>query len=409
MFFLIALFIMAYQFVIVNQGRPFSANSITYAFYAVDYSMGFCSRMLPGAVYNLLVGVYNMQAVSAFLYVLYFAFVLLLSFLLEKFVCAFPENKQEVYFLMFLFLTGPFTLEIFFKEFGMLDFHWALLFAIACLFLRHRFLRFLIPLLVVLMNMTHYGAMICYVAAVLLLLLFFSVKATTKQERYVYLLLFFITLLVGIGSTVFFLINDSNDLVYSLQEFDKILSEERHSASWYYDFYLYKYIPSDMLEAHPFFKAANDLQFDGKIQSLSDLGLFIISQIKTTFSFEASSKFLTINFSSIFLFVFLGYILFAYFKENKNLIKRFLSFLFFALALLISLAGMLFSTDNTRWLGHSFIILFVFVFFVLYYDYRAGIKKIQTLLSKPNMFFVSVFLFFYAFTVIDPYTFEYLY
>ncbi len=369
--------------------------------------MGFCSRILPGAVYSLLVGNYSMKAVSVYLTVLYFAFVFLLSFLIEKFLQAFPDNPKTCLVLVVLFLTGPFTIEIFFKEFGMLDFHWALLFIISCFFLHNKYLKYLIPVTVALMIFTHYGALVCYVAAILLLILFYCTKAETGRERVSYLIVFFCSLFVGLGFTVYFMMNDTNNLTYTLEEFNDILINERNlphrPLTFYYDYYFYKHIVEGLPQQIQDSLSAAMHEPSG----LSGLIESVLYQIKTTFSFGSTSKFLLINLSGIPLLCFLGYILYSYFKETPHLFKRFLTLLFFALACIVNTVGIFFSTDNTRWLAHSFIILFAFVFYVLYFDYGTGIKKIQYLLSKVPDWGLAVLLFFYASTVVDPYTFSF--
>ena len=79
--------------------------------------------------------------------------------------------------------------------------------------------------------------------------------------------------------------------------------------------------------------------------------------------------------------------------------------LFFLLSIIITLTGVLFSTDNVRWLGHSVILLFVFVFYLLYFDYRKGIQKIQGVFSKVGDLPLAIILFFYMSITADPYTF----
>ncbi len=399
------LFMVVYQTVVVNNFEWFHVNDITYAFYTVDYSMGFCSRILPGAVYAFLNGPYSSKAVSAYLTVLYLAFLFLLSYFIEKFILAFPDSKKACLVLVVLFLTGPFTFEMFSKEFGMLDFHWALFFLVACLFLHNRYLRFFIPVLVAFMIITHYGALVCYVAAILLLLLFCFVNAETKHERTAHLIVFVCSLCVGLGLTAYFVMNDEKNLVYSMEAFDDILVNQRNvlpsSGSFYYDIYFYKHsvdILSKQIPDSLLFSASDNL-------SLRDLLSSVLHQVKVTFTLDSVNKYLLINLSSFGLLGFLASILFSYFKNSKHLLKRLLTVLFFGLALIVQAVGVFFSTDNTRWLGHSFIILFVIVFYVLFFDYREGMKKLQARLSQVNDWLIATVMFFYANTIVDPYPF----
>ena len=46
-------FIVIYNFVFVD--KPFEFSSlcdVTYAYHLVDFSVGFCTKLLPGAIYN---------------------------------------------------------------------------------------------------------------------------------------------------------------------------------------------------------------------------------------------------------------------------------------------------------------------------------------------------------------------
>ncbi|MBQ6420940.1 MAG: hypothetical protein IJK02_07715 [Clostridia bacterium] len=390
-------FLVLYHFVIVNGCSLFRVNRITYGFYSVDFSMGFCSRFIQGAAYRLLVGKYSEGAVSAYVTVIYLLFILGVACLTEKFILAFPDDRKACFILSLFFLTGPFTLSMFVVEFGMLDMHWAILFGLALLFMGNRYLRFLIPLLVGGMVLVHYGSLICYVAALLLLLLFKAVLAGDRRERTAFLVLFGVSLFVGAGLTLYFMQNDKNNVVYSLEQFDGILRNQRGAYPEYYEYYFYEEEMSDTFLQHGFSPSG--------MFNTSDLIGKIISQIRMTMAFDEIGNYTTVNLLGIIPFAFLSYCLFLYFKARRQPLRRILTLLYFALSLIIVAAGIFFSTDNVRFLDHAIILLFTFLFFLLYTDWREGIRRLGALFAKPGDWFIAVVLFFHMQITADPYTF----
>ena len=80
-FFGLFSFLLVYEIVIGNNLSPWRISEDFYVFYIVDFGMGLCSRLLPGAVYNLLVHKYDPGAVSVY------ATVLTVLFLLASVCC----------------------------------------------------------------------------------------------------------------------------------------------------------------------------------------------------------------------------------------------------------------------------------------------------------------------------------
>ena len=73
------LFILIYSFVVSGGMRPWSSIGLTQSFHAVDYSMGFCARFLPGAVYQFIFGAVNETTLNLYLSVLMIVFFFVLS------------------------------------------------------------------------------------------------------------------------------------------------------------------------------------------------------------------------------------------------------------------------------------------------------------------------------------------
>ncbi|MBQ6118316.1 MAG: hypothetical protein IJK98_03705, partial [Clostridia bacterium] len=171
------LFLVLYHWAYINNGALWSVNPVTYSLYVMDYSMGFCSRILPGAVYGALIGKYAYGPISAFVAVFFLLLLAAIAFFMERFfTAAGPGDRKTCLALMFFFLSGPFTFGILTREFGMLDLYWLLFFAAALLLLSKKRLKWLLPLCIVGMIFIHFAALFCYAAVLLALLLFFAAK-----------------------------------------------------------------------------------------------------------------------------------------------------------------------------------------------------------------------------------------
>ena len=132
-FFGILILLPLYHFLLAGGGVPFQVKEINYTFHAVDFSMGFCTKLLPGSIYRLLVGIYSREAVSVYLLFVYLFFVILLAVLAEQFMRKFESNPRAAITFIIFFLTGPLTFNIFAVELGMLDFYWVIFFLTGCL------------------------------------------------------------------------------------------------------------------------------------------------------------------------------------------------------------------------------------------------------------------------------------
>ena len=411
--FLVLIFLPLYHMFVVNNGMWMCVGPETYAYHAVDYSMGFCNGFLPGAVYGMLVGVYNETAVNIYLTVLYFVFILIVAFLAEKFAAAFPEYKAECFILSFIFLTGPFSVGMFAKQFGMLDFYWALLFACSILFLRNKILKYALPVLAALMIITHYGALLSYVAVMLLILLFEIARSADKKDRTSYLVIFCVTLFLSVGLTLYFLVSNESNLVYPVEVFDSILRDERGvNNTLYYDFYCYGAIDKSVLESWPeemqsFITGFFELFGSAKGSATPWYRALFESvsvQIQATMYQMRNRSVWFVNLIAIIPQIFLYGILISYIKKADNLLKKITTVLMMLLSVIIELVGILFSIDNTRWLGNSIILLFVYVLYTIRFDYPEGMTKIRSWFSKKGYGIALITAFVYSCIVVDPYT-----
>lgn len=391
-FLLLVAFIYLYEFVVVSKCSAFIVDDILYAYHAVDFSMGFCTKILPGAIYNKLVGIYSYKAVSIYVNVIYFIFICLVAYLFEKFIKSVPEKYSfETFLIAVLFFTGPFF-SAFLCEFGMLDFYWALFTVIAIYFLRNKYLKWLLPVLIFSIILVHYSSVVCYVAALLLLLLYLAACEEDKGKKRSYLSIFAVSAVTAVSEILYFLRYEYDNLTYSVSEFNDILVNERNVKYLdYYDFALYRHV----IDENNFPVTSLD---NVDVSSLSGFLKNILYQIEVTLKMSHLKYFWFVYIIAAVLLVFLLYILISYIKKTDKTAKKFVVALMILQFFAVAFIGLCLSTDIIRWLAHGFIILFSFSVFIIATDYKEFFEKFKMLLDKIYWPFIGYCLT-YAFTI----------
>ena len=403
-FFCLLVCLPLYHFLIVNQAKPFGVTEYTYPYFTVDFSMGFCDKFFLGELFHLIVGKYTQQAASIFVGIFYIIFVLLVAYLSERFFLAFSQNKKACLVIICFALTGPFSFNMFVKQFGMFDFFWALLFFTAIALLNSKYFKFFVPVLAVMMILVHYMSLIYYVAALLLIMLFYALKTDSKKERICYIALFVITFVICAGLTYYFFKNNYNNLVYSLDEFNRI-QLQRGANIGYYDTTFYKEFPNELSSTKVYIVGYDEGLIGESSREVSNIFDSLVLQIKIFHKIGSLKRVLVFSVISLFPWLINLYILKGYIKKSSSFLKKGLTVLFILLCIISELIGCFLSTDTSRWMADCIIMLFSFTFLVLYFDYREGFERIEKLFSKTGYSFIYIFLFIYSSIVLDPYPF----
>ncbi|MBR2589633.1 MAG: hypothetical protein IKE65_01770 [Clostridia bacterium] len=396
-----------YHFVFVNQAQLFKVSDITYSFFCVDFSMGFCDKFFVGEIYHLIAGKYTPEAASFFVFVFYVVFIVLIACLLDKFALAFGQNKKACIVLIGFALVGPFSFSIFIKQFGMLDFFWAFLFFFALVFLNHKYLKFLVPVFAVMMVFVHYASIICYVPALLLIIAFYALKSDSKKERISYIIILCVSAVFTVGFTFYFLKHDAGNLVYSVDGFRHVVQEQRGALSAYYDITYYKELPLGMKDSSLYAAAYEQGYMGGNAMNYAGFFEALLTQIKTTFILNSWQEICVCIIVSLIPWSFLLYVLRGYLKK-ASVPKKAVAVLLILLCMMIEFIGCFLSTDTPRWVAHALILLFTFVFLLLYFDYGEGVERVEKLFTKTGGVFVYVLLFFFSNMILDPYTFKFI-
>lgn len=415
----IFIFLLVYSFVVVRKCRIPSMEDVVYSFHAVDFSMGFCSRFLPGAIFNLIFKTPTILKATIYETVLLVGFFAVLSVFLSKISKSLaPDNRPAFLLLTLFFLTGPGTFSIYSYQIGMLDVYWMFFGAIFFVLLKNRYLRRLIPAVCFLCLMIHYSVILCYIPLFALIALYEADRSENRREKTSFFLLFTLICLVAVPSFFYFVLTDSTNHTYSKEQFDAILESRGAFNHLYYD--TTAYASDDVV---------NNLIKDGVLtseQAREYLDPIVLSPEKyhgiallvneiwkhihlmtLLYSLDVYTKALikqlVIYIAELPLIITMFRYFIARIKERKNKLTTFIFVCAVIYYPVISLMTPLLSSDTVRWMSHSFMVPFVFLMYCIYRDKDNCITKIKELTSKIPTAIKAVYLVIYSLLIFDPY------
>ena len=362
------LFLLLYTAVVVRRLDPPEMESFYYSYFCVDFSFGFASKLLPGALFRAICGKYALVSDA----VRYAVFTLLLIFaglslLLERFLLNVAETRRRTAFVLLLFfLTGGYTFSMFSYQIGMLDTCWVFLAILFFLFLEQKFLRFLIPLLFLGSLFVHItGVMFFIIMAALVLLYRISVEEERKEKR-IYTLIFTVSLVL---SAALFLILAPNESgwVCSMEDFHRKMAGYGSTNYAFYDYTFYhimfgkNYVPDFVAQTDSgVLRVIYYLYYQVKL----NLDLFLQDP-----RYGITAGLLGFSLISPLLIFFVRFHVSRFRKKGTGL-RRFCAFLMLVQIPLMILFGILFGTgiDMTRYLTYMLLPPFVSVLTVLYHE-----------------------------------------
>ncbi|MBE6775110.1 MAG: hypothetical protein E7543_02855 [Ruminococcaceae bacterium] len=378
------LFLLIYSCAVPGELKPWEIYGVTQSFHAVDYSMGFCSRFLPGAIYSFFFDSYDEQLMNIYLSVLMIVFFFILSIFLEKFMLNVASEYRLIALVILLFfITGPATFSIYIKVLGMFDVYWvfsALLFFILLSKKETWFLLF-IPFLICVL--TYYVTWLCYIPLYIIIVLYkISVTEKKNDRAYLWSSLVF-SVIASVALTIYFVLFEKENLTYSADEFVNVLNSRGDIYTGYYEECLYYHY--------------NDMVLTGNI--------FEEFMFRLSINFDYFNMFLPIPLYLLLApVVVLVYRFF--FKQISICGSKMKKFSYVCMLLLF--AGTLVSTffmsmDFVRWAGHAFLPLFTGFVYVLHNEGSAAWETVKEFFEKYPLRNIIVFLIFYAAVVYDPY------
>lgn len=378
------LFILVYSCVVPGGLKPWQTIGVTQSFHAVDYSMGFCSRFFPGAIYNFLFGAVEEQTLNLYMSFLMIAFFFVLSILLEQFVLS-VESKYRfvaVVILMF-FLTGPVTFSIYIKTLGMLDVYWVFAALLFFVLLSRKETWFLLFIPFVICVLTYYVTWLCYLPFFVIILLYkISITKTKKDKVYLWVALS-VSVIIAVALTLYFVFFEKSNLTYTVEGFIDALNAKGSDSYKYYSEVLYYYGYEAPVDVNIFDELLTRL-------SLSSVSLLHLSKISLV----------------ILIVPVVSFVCKFFYKQIKQCDVKLKKFSYFCMVLLFFctyISSFLTSTDYVRWTAHACLPLFVSFIYVLYNEGSEVWSFVKESFEKINFKMILIYLVFYMSVVYDPY------
>lgn len=392
------LIFIAYNFFVTASMNPMGLSDVCYPYFLVDFSMGFCSKLLPGAIYNFFFDNTSKEAVFAFNTVVFLSFVLIVLALLEKLLLRFEEkNRKSIMLLTVFFLTGISTFPMYVYKMGSLDSFWMYFTVLSVLFLADKRLYLLIIPSSLMVIMVNFGSLFVYIPFILLLMIYKTTVIQDKKEIVLLWIVAAVTLVSTVLLSGYFVIYEKNNLVYTFEEFSAILNERGYEGiSKYYATALYP---------EPYYENV-DYAGINSIESPLPRTLYFLYQ-RLLFTLRAIG--FKNGIAPMLLCLPVVAAVFLCFKallknENGSGLKKAVIILMSLMFFLSIAACAAFSADVVRFTGHAYTLLLASLFYVMYYEREKIADCLSVLLSKIPQFVIIIYTLVYAFMVFDPET-----
>lgn len=392
--------IVIYDFIVVGAFKPWCVTGELYSFHLVDFSMGFCSRFLPGAIYNFLFDNTSVGAITLYCTVLFIVLVAIVSIMLEKFIKLVEVDcRHTLMFLLIYFLFGTFTFSVYTYRLGSIDFYWVMfsVFSISCLS-NKKFYFLLIPLSL-LSVISNYGSLVCYIPLIILIAIYKITTLSEKKEKSLLTLVLFILTVASYSLGFYFLMFEHNNLTYSFEEFKKILNERGYTEfPTYFAMSLYETDLYDSLMGY---------ELDKSLIDSADSP--IISAIAVVF-YRVLATLSIINFRNgavpFFLALPIVMLIFAYFKrkssESNNKLTKTVYFGICVMFFATIVFSLFLSVDVTRFISHAYTALFVSALYVIYNEKGKDLKLIAEYIQRIPIWIITPYTFCFLFMIFDP-------
>ncbi len=392
-------FLWIYAIAVVGKFKPWDIYDVVYAFHAVDYSMGFASKILVGAVYQFFFGEINRETMIVFDKIVLCIIFAVSSVLLEKLMLHTEEkHRKTAFFILMFFLTGTPTFTAYVFALGMMDTFFVVFALLFIIFLSYKYSRWFLIVPLIGVVMVHYASMICFAPAMVLLALYKISCIDKKSEKTV----LWISLSIGFAAMmvlfIYLLFYEVDNIKYTYEEFIEIMKARGVEQHDYYAsaFFRKAYSTPERYE--------NVIDVEGEV-GLSKFFALLIQQAQITFELLKAHNGIRVFIMLLPLSWFLFKFLYNQAKENKeNKLKVFtficMGLLFFATLICAPFV----SADSVRWVDHSLFILFSEVLYILYHEGSKAWDYVEREFSKTPVVLLVMYFLVYANTVDCPYT-----
>ena len=395
-------YLIIYHVLIVNHLQSLRLNDVTFSVFCLDYSFGFASKILPGAIFHLLFGSHaSKSTATVYAIVLIFLFFLALSFLLEKFVERVSNKYKTVALvLVVLFLSGAYTFSIFTKWVGILDSNWLYitLFFVVCL--EHVKLRYVIPILFVLALLIHFSALLFILPIFVILMLYRLSVCTEKKEKKQIGIIMVCSIVIALAFFLFLLLFESK-MICPIDEFHEKLRQNGTTYYIYTDYSFFRVVFGEPMLPEEI----------NQIPSLfSKFFYYFYYQIKTVFNFIAQDvkyavssvliNTLLITPAAVLLLRFF----IKRFKQHTNKLLRICALLTVIHFIIIVIMAFLLSipADMTRYLTYGFLSIFIATLFTLYHEQQAQEELFDKMEELKQSLPWKIYALAYVFITFPP-------
>lgn len=396
----IFVFSIVYSCIIFTNNIPYGVNGEIYALHAVDFGLGFCSKLLPGAIYNIFFDSVGNFKTTAYLFVLLLLFYVVLSFVLEKFILKIKEENRKTAFIILAFLlTGPVSLALHSYYPGMLDMYWVFCALLFFVLLSAKQLKPLIFLPFVLCVTVYFASLLCFIPFFAIILLYEIACTQEKKQKALLWVLFIVSVVAAIGLGGYFAIFEENNLVLSIEEFHEIYSKRGTDNFFYFDQSLYKDIESFGYDEYKVFELTSDSAIAKMLYEIT----IRINYNLTAINIKSKLVIFALAFP---LFSFVLWFMLSQAKvnfKNKNRLKGFTNVCMVILPFFTVFTSVLFSEDIIRWISHSFITLTASFIFILYNEGDQAWNWVRGKIEKIPFVALLFYFIFNATTIYSPY------
>ncbi len=395
-------FLVLYNFVVVLKCKLPVISGVVYSFHAVDYSMGFCSQILPGAIFKAIYGTISENKVLFHETVLMLLLFLAVAFFCERlFEKVAEEYRNTALIVMLFFLSGPGTFAAFIRDIGSLDIYWVFsaTFFLLCLTNKRLYPLMIIPFVVCVF--VHYASFVCYIPFFVIIVLYKISCLDNKNERKI----LWISLASALGTAfvlaVYFIKFQQSNLTYTLEEFHAIFEKLGVEHTRYYNWAFYQTGDAEIGDHMTLLENAwESTSFFETILLAMQLGL----TLHNLYSLDLENFICqTVLILPIVILCFL-YII-RQIKVNKdNKLKIFALVCSLCLLLATNLAGLLFSGDRVRWMVHAFLMLVATSFYVCHTEKQSLWSVFHRIIQKVPVLLLVCYYIIYAVNTYDLYS-----
>lgn len=368
-------------------------SSTTKSIYAVDFSLGYCDKLLPGAIFNAVFNNQSQKFVSGYVQVLIYICFGFISAFLEKFTYKFEEKERKYTVILSVFLLLFFSVSAYRGiMFLLLDLHWLLALFLFLFFLSKKQLYIFIPIPFLYAIAVHYGSAMCYIPLFVLIMLVKIYYCEEKKERRILWTVLAVSFVFSVALFLYFAVFGGDNINISPQKMHELLASRGVETFALYDSYFNpEYIEQQILTLYG--ENAPDWIVTGAYQTSAEYFIpFFLERIKWHLAAADHIEFLVafvINLP-IMLFIIISLVK----RNERNLVKKFFNLLAVCLSLEIVVFGLLLSEDTERWVGHAAISLMVYFAYVLLKD-----EKLRKIVSNNLKYLSPAFLLFVFVTV----------